>query len=259
MPEYYIRQPDTEESRGPFALDRVQSLVEAGQVDEETLYFDDQAQAWRKIVDDPELKAAIFPERTKVTLRKKEKSEMKILNKDDSATPSVSVTQMLAAAEGATDETKHTKEKQKWQERAAALSVPGLGVAMLIQALVHIFPNLDLLQRIGENSDYLLLIREPLLLLGLFDLFIALCLFLAVTEIFTLLRLRATAGMGYFGFFYWSLWQNGDPSGQGLLWAALATGLGVFLGTLTLNFVVMVISLTLAIGGAVAYGVFTLI
>lgn len=259
MPEYYIRQPDAEETRGPFDLDRIQSLAEAGQVDEETLFYDDAAQAWRKIVDVEELKAAVFPERAKVTLRKKDRSELKLLNKDDDAGPAVSVDEFLAAAEGATKDTKHTKEKQKWQERAAALAVPGLGVAMLLQALVHIFPNLDLIKRISEDYDYLLLLREPLLLLGIFDLFLAICLFLAVTEVFTLLRLRATAGLGYFGFFYWSLWQNGDPSGLGLLCAAMATGIGVFMGTLTLNFVVMVISLTLAIGGAAAYGIFTIL
>jgi len=259
MPEYYIRQPDSEEARGPFDLGRIQSLVEAGQVTEETLYFDDAGQAWRKLVDDPEMKAAIFPEKTRVTLRRKEKGDFKNLNQNEDQKPKVSVEQMLAAAEGATEETKHTKEKQKWAERAAGLAVPGLGVAMLVQALIHIFPNLDLLQRIGEDSDYLLLLREPLLLLGLFDLFIALCLFLAVTEIFTLLRLRATAGMGYFGYFYWALWQNGDPSGLGLMASALAAGIGVFFATLTQRFTLMVISLTLAIGGSVAYGIFTLI
>ena len=41
MSEYYIRTPEQDESRGPFTVSKLNTLAEAGQVKENTLYYDE--------------------------------------------------------------------------------------------------------------------------------------------------------------------------------------------------------------------------
>lgn len=65
--EYYIRTADSEEARGPYTVDDLQSLAEAGQVDRETLIFDDSMEVWVEIGKHETLLAQIFPERKKLT------------------------------------------------------------------------------------------------------------------------------------------------------------------------------------------------
>lgn len=69
--EYYVRKPDSENARGPFNLDKLKSLAEAGQVDRESLYYDAATENWNKVGDNPELCAQLFPEKVKLTLKKK--------------------------------------------------------------------------------------------------------------------------------------------------------------------------------------------
>ncbi len=69
--EYFVRQPDAENARGPFSVDKLQSLVEAGQLDRQSLYYDDALQDWKRIGDSPELCAVLFPEKKKLTLRRR--------------------------------------------------------------------------------------------------------------------------------------------------------------------------------------------
>lgn len=69
--EYYVRTPETENARGPFTLEQLQSLIEAEQFDRESLYYDDSAQDWLKIGEQEDLCAQLFPEKKKLTLRKR--------------------------------------------------------------------------------------------------------------------------------------------------------------------------------------------
>ena len=46
MLEYYIRTPEQDESRGPFDASKLRTLAEAGQVTENTLYYDEDKEEW---------------------------------------------------------------------------------------------------------------------------------------------------------------------------------------------------------------------
>ena len=59
--EYYIRKPDQETARGPYNIEKLQSLAEAGQVDTETLYYDENLETWAAIASNEELRHEIFP------------------------------------------------------------------------------------------------------------------------------------------------------------------------------------------------------
>jgi hypothetical protein len=69
--EYFVRKPDSENARGPFNLEKLKSLAEAGQVDRESLYYDAATENWKKVGDNPGLCAHLFPEKVKLTLKKK--------------------------------------------------------------------------------------------------------------------------------------------------------------------------------------------
>ena len=71
-----------------------------------------------------ELRRQIFPEKKKLGLKAKTDEDMNLLNAEEDEIPAVTVDEMLAAAEGDTDETRHVKDKVRLQEKAAAMSLP---------------------------------------------------------------------------------------------------------------------------------------
>lgn len=174
--EYYIRQPDSEEARGPFNVHQMASLVEAGQVNHDTLYYDDEREAWLRVLDNEEMRKILFPEKKKLVLRAKSADELNLLNRTDEGVPTeeVSVEKFLAAAEGDTTETGHFKKAEALRQRAAALAVPMLGTVMVVVAISNILPSWDILQEVIDTSDLFLLIGKPLLIVGLLDLLLAL-------------------------------------------------------------------------------------
>ncbi len=248
MAEYYIRQPDSQDARGPFDVEKLSSLVEANQVTPDTLFFDEAQQAWVPVSSNPELKRALFPERTKLSLRAKADTSQ-FLNKEDEGAPSVTVHDMLAAAEGKTEETKHLKRQEEWQARAAALMTPALGLVMLLSAVSNLWPNIDTIREFISAPHYSLLIAKPLLVLGIFDLLLALVMFLGATQLFGLLRFRLMLGLGFFCYLAWAF------SDHKTLIAVAAGSLGAFIVTLTANvaFVATATLVGLAGMGALAY------
>ena len=68
MADYYIRSKDDNDSRGPFDLSKLQTLAEAKQIDENTLYYDEEKEEWLPVGLNAELKAAVFPVREKLKL-----------------------------------------------------------------------------------------------------------------------------------------------------------------------------------------------
>lgn len=69
--EYFVRQPDSENARGPFSLEKLLSLAEAGQVDRQTLVYEAASESWKPLGENAELCAKIFPEKRKLTLRRR--------------------------------------------------------------------------------------------------------------------------------------------------------------------------------------------
>lgn len=255
--EYYIRQPEADNARGPFNLSKLTGMAETGQIDLNTLIYHEEE--WLVIGSSEELKQTIFPEKRKLGLKVKSDEDLNLLNVDEDEEETIAVADMLAAAEGDTEETKHIKEKAIWQNKAAALAIPCIGVIMILSAITHIYPSIDIVQTVIDDEDYMLLLRRPLILVGALDLFFAISLFLSVTEIYPLLRLRAMVGLGYFGFLHWATWQTGDQMSLYLMVSSIGAGMGIFICTLTLNFMLMASFAMFGILGVGSYFYFTVI
>ena len=259
--EYYIRQPEADNARGPFNLSKLAGMAETGQIDLDTLIYHEEEEEWLAIGSSEELKQTIFPEKKKLGLKVKSDEDLNLLNvdEDEDDEETIAVADLLAAAEGDTEETKHIKEKAIWQDKAAALAIPSIGVIMILSAITHIYPSIDIVQTVIDDEDYMLLLRRPLILVGALDLFFAISLFLSVTEIYPLLRLRAMVGLGYFGFLHWATWQTGDQMSLYLMVSSIGAGMGIFICTLTLNFMLMASFAVFGILGVGSYLYFTVI
>jgi len=257
---YYIRPADSETARGPFDIDKLNTLAEAGQVTRDTLYYDDHLEAWAAIGSNEKLNEKVFPSKKRLSLRtdeeRKRRSEASV---QDDQREVVSVDEMLAAAEGQTDETHHLKEEIRWQHRAASLAVPILAVVCFVSAATYIYPAWQTIENLLDHNreSVLAIASQPLVILGVVDLFFGVCLALAATEVYPLLRLRAAFGLGFFGFLYWASYVQGDPTGLYLSMANIAYGIGIFTCTLTLNFRTMLLAGILSLIGAVVFAYFT--
>lgn len=231
--KYYIREADDDNALGPYDAEQLLTLVEAGKLNPNTLYYDERLESWVAIRANEELSNICFP--AKRTLKLKPSGREEEENEDSGAEAApYSVEDMLAAAEGDTDEARHLREIVKDRERAASLMLPLIGTALLVLAASVLYPAWGVIERLiqGKGSVMTLLADKPVLILGAADLMLALLLFLGVSSVFPLIRFRALAGMGFFGVLWWAQGVNGDPEGfyKGL--AAVAVGLGLFTATL---------------------------
>ena len=244
MGEYYIRQSEGEEVRGPFDEEQMTSLADAGQINLQTQVADETKSEWFVVGENDELKAFLFPERKKMTLKKgDDKQEFQKLNKEeDSGKPEITVEQMLAAAEGHTEDTQHLKDKQKRIDKAAGLAMPVLTVMMVLSGFANSLPRYQVIVDLFSGK-FDGLIQQPFAVVGLFDFLLALGLFLNVFGLFKVVRFRAMLGMGFFLITYWSL---GDNSA---MIASICAGIGLFICTITLNLPAMILFAVVGVGG----------
>ncbi|WP_269541341.1 hypothetical protein [Cerasicoccus fimbriatus] len=252
MGEYYIQEPGSDEAKGPYDPGRIADLIEAGKASEETLYYDEDREDWLPLMECPEIREAVNPTAKSLSLRPKEVDETS-LNREDELLPAMKVDEMLAAAEGNTDETRHLKKKHREAERAAAICLPVLAVIMLLAAITDIWPNVGAITAIQEEGDYALLLKHPLLIVGIADLFLTLCCILSVTDAFPIIRFRMMLGLGYFTYIFWS-W--GDTT------MMIAVALGSFaawLSTITLNLYTMVSCAIIGIFGMGTVAIMTVL
>lgn len=248
--EYYIRGPEEETANGPFSIDALLTLAEAGKVSPEFYYFDPKMESWALIRSNEPLMAQIFPEKKSLTLRRKTEEQLAAEAQEEDH-PAIHIDEMLAAAEGHTKETRHVRTKKVWQERAAGISVPLLGSMLLISALSVLYPSWNIIQAVLDETEgaYTLVLANPVLILGVFDLLMGAFLLLNATEVFPLIRFRAMIGSGFFTVLYAAHWLNGDPQAIWLSISSLAFGIGLYITTLTLNFNLMVLSAILGFSG----------
>ena len=250
--ELFIRGPEEETASGPSSTDALITLAEAGKITPDHYYFDARMESWALIRSNEPLLKEIFPEKKTLSLRKKTAEEIHSINKEEDDSPPVRVVEMMAAAEGHTHETKHVRSKRVWQERTASISVPTLGILLLVSALSVLYPSWSIINGILNDSEgaWHLLFQNPVVFLGALDLIMGAFLLLNATEIFPLIRFRAMVGSGFFAIVYGASWINGDPQGLWMALSTLAFGFGLYICTLTLNFPLMVASATAGIAGA---------
>ena len=243
MPEYYIRTPEQDESRGPFNIDKLLTLAEAGQVTENTLYYEEEKEEWVPIALNEELKVQLFPEAETLKLN------IGVNPQDDATAEEIKdesgfdVEDMLKAAEAETEETRHLKRSQKSFERAVAIASTTMGLMMLLSSISFIIPHLDVIQGASSEGVYTNLMNFPFLLVGFFDLIMAILLLLSVTKIYPLIRGRAALGLGFGVYLGWAL---GDP----VLMLAFGCGsVGIFLATISQRLSLMLVAIILGVGG----------
>jgi hypothetical protein len=234
--ELYIRNANETEARGPFSADQVASLAEAGQVTAETLVYDAGTEQWVALNTNPELMAAVFPEKKKLVLKAK---EIKTLNKPDENAKAITVNDMLAAAEGRTDDTKGKSDPQIAMMKAAKVGMIGATVTVLLAAAAEILPSTDVLL----SGDPVKIAGHPLVVLGVLDVFLTVMLGLGMASLYPFVRFRAALGFGLAGFIFYA-------QGLSLPLMQVAVGsAGLYLCTVFVSMVPAIVSAAAGIGG----------
>jgi hypothetical protein len=236
-PEYYVRGVNDTDARGPFSIDQLSSLVEAGQVTPETYYYDATTEQWLLISANPEMKAVLWPEKKKIGFKHK---EFKAVNeeKSDSAPP-ITVQQFLDAAEGRTEDTKGKKDKGVTMMNAAQWGTRSAALISIASAVALILPGIDALTAMDLGK----IVQTPGTVLGIVDAVIGLLLFLGVITIYPFVRFRAVFGLGFLGFLFMT-------QGQMTPMVAVAAGsVGLYFCTIFLSYIPLAVAALLGLGG----------
>jgi len=234
--EIYLRNATDTEARGPFNLEQLTSLADAGQVSAETLIYDATAEQWLALSTNAELMAAVFPEKRKLALKAK---EIKTLNKTDENAKAITVDDMLAAAEGRTDDTSDKRDPEIAMMRAAKVGMWSVVAALAISAVGAILPNTDAILS-GEPSR---IFAQPIILLGVLDVGLAIMLGLGMVSLYPFVRFRAALGLGFLGFIFFA-------QGLALPVTLLAvSAAGLYLCTVFVSMFPVLLSAGAALGG----------
>jgi hypothetical protein len=235
--EFYIRNEQDTEARGPFTIEQLSSLTDSGQVSVATLYYDANTEQWVAIDSSAELKAALFPEKKKLTVRAKPTVE--VLNKEAAGAAPITVGDMLAAAEGRTSDTKDKKDPAAAMARAAAIGRWTAIVSLILAAAGELLPSTDVILAL----DPMKIVSNPLIILGALDLFLAVMLGLGVVTLYPFVRFRAALGLGFVGFVFWT-------HGQMVPLIALTAGaVGLYASTIFVSYVPVILAAALGIVG----------
>lgn len=235
--EYYIRNENETEARGPFNVEQLTSLIESGQLTLETLYYEASTEQWTAIGASTELKAALFPEKKKLVVKAKE--NLKTLNTASDSRPPITVDDMLAAAEGRTKDTEDKLDPAIAMARAAAIGTWSAIGMLLIACAGEALPSIDFILAF----DPALLPQHPLLILGAIDLFLALMLMLGMVTLYPFVRFRAALGLGFMGFIFYT---------QGLsmpLLAVVAGSAGLYMCTVTVSLIPVIAAGVVGLAG----------
>ncbi|MFZ5497422.1 MAG: GYF domain-containing protein [Verrucomicrobiota bacterium] len=236
-PEFYVRGVNDTDARGPFSLEQLASLAEAGQIDAQTYYYDAASEQWLLISNNAEIKAALWPEKKKLGFKQ---MEFKAVNeeKTDSA-PAITVQQFLDAAEGKTEDTKGKKDKGETMMAAAQWGTRSAAVISLASAVALVLPSIEAV----TAMDWAKILQNPGAILGVVDVVVALLLFLGVIQIYPFVRFRAVFGLGFLGFLFFT-------QGQLTPMIAVAAGsVGLYFSTIFLSYVPLAVSALLGLGG----------
>lgn len=202
----------------------------------ETLVYDPATEQWVALSANPDLMAAIFPEKKKLILKAK---EIKTLNKPDENAKAITVNDMLAAAEGRTEDTQGKSDPEIAMMRAAKIGMIGALVTLLAAAAGEILPATDAL----TSMDPAKIIAQPLVILGVIDIFLAVLLGLGMSTIYPLVRFRAALGLGLMGFMFYA---QGMPVP---LLEVAAGAAGLYLCTIFVNLIPAIVAAAAGVAG----------
>jgi hypothetical protein len=234
--EIYIRNATETEARGPFTAQQVADLADAGQVTAETLVYDATAEQWVTLSSNSELMATVFPEKKRLTLKNK---EISTLNKPIEAARPITVDDMLAAAEGRTEDTRGKSNPEIAMARAARIGMFGALISLVLAAAAEILPNTDTVVAMTPAK----LLANPLVALGVIDVALAVLLALGMVSLYPFFRFRAALGLGLMGLMFYA-------QGQSTPLLAVAVGsAGLYLCTIVVSLIPAVVAFLAAVGG----------
>jgi hypothetical protein len=234
--EIYIRNATETEARGPFSAQQVADLAEAGQVTSETLIYDALSEQWVVLSSNTALMAIVFPEKKRLSLKNK---EIKTLNKPVEQAKAITVDDMLAAAEGRTEDTRGKGDPQIAMARAARIGMFGALISLVAAAAAEILPHSDTLMAMSGAK----LLAHPLVVLGMVDVALAVLLALGMVSLYPFFRFRAALGLGLMGFMFYV--QGASTP----FLAVLVGSVGLYLCTIVVSFIPAVLAFAAAVGG----------
>lgn len=223
--EYYVRKASETDARGPFTLEQLTSLAENGQVDAETYYYDAATENWVAIGSNPALLETLFPAKKSLRVKPKSDAQVKTLNIVSESDRPITVNDMLLAAEGRTEDTRDKADPAISEGRSAAIGLYAGMAILFVTAAAYILPHIDVLLALDLGG----LFRNPLALLGIFNLLLGICLALGSVGAYPAVRFAAMLGLGFAGALFYL-------QGETLPLAySVATALGLFFCTIVLN------------------------
>jgi hypothetical protein len=234
--EIYIRNATETEARGPFTAQQVADLAEAGQVTADTLVYDATTEQWVALNSNLELMAAVFPEKRRLALKNK---AISALNEPADESRPITVTDMLAAAEGHTDDTRGMSDPTAAMARAARIGMYGALISLVAAAAAEILPHTDTLVAMTPAK----LLAHPLVALGVIDIVLAVLLALGMVTLYPFFRFRAALGLGLMGFIFYA---QGDSVP---LLAATIGSVGLYLCTVVVSLIPALFAFAAAVGG----------
>jgi hypothetical protein len=237
--EFYVRGANDADARGPFSMEQLSSLAESGSVTKETYYYDAATEQWVTFESNAELKAALWPEKKKLTFKA---TQVKTLNVEKEGDAPITVEQFLAAAEGKTDDTKDRKDSSVVMAQVASWGTRTAAVICVLSAVALALPNIDAI----SSLDPAKILARPLILLGVADALLGLLLFLGVIALYPLVRFRAVFGLGFLGLLFWTQGQHTA------LLALGAASAGLYFSTIMLSYLPLIVAAVIGLGGAIA-------
>ena len=240
MSEYFIRYPDSEEAKGPYNLEQLQSLSEAKRIKPDTLYYDEDKEVWVAVNSNLDLNDALFPADKKLSLRSRDSEELDLVNKpEDETTPKLSIEEILAAAEGETTETQGKVSAKKWKERIVGYTSVSLIITFATSNLGLVFLNMSDIVTLNPA----IILANPFIIAAAVDAFITLCLALSVTTVYPIVRFRSALGLGFMALYFYSF---GQPLMAGLISIAM---ISTFINTFTTRVSIFLFTGPGAVGG----------
>ncbi len=235
--EYYVRGINDTEARGPFSVEQLITLGETGRIDPETLYYNADTERWATIASSESLKEAIFPTRKKLGVRPKD--SVQTLNPTREEHKPITVEQMLAAAEGRTEETKDKRALINAQQTSMRIGMFAGFAMFLFSATSLLLPQIDVVL----SYNVMAMVRQPLILLGLVDLACAVLLALGLSATYPFIRFRAAFGIGYLGLFFW---VQDKPQ---VALCVVAASVGMYFCTVFLSYVPIITAALVGLAG----------
>ena len=244
--EFYVRGVNDTEARGPFTVDQLVTLGEIGQIDTETLYYEASTEQWVAIGANEEVKNAVFPSKKKLAVKAKE--NIKFLNIAKEEHQEITVEQMLAAAEGRTEETKDARSLINAQNRSAKIGIYSGLVMFLLSAAALVLPHADIVAEVDLGK----IAGQPLVILGLVDLLCAVLLGLGMSAVYPFIRFRAVLGIGFLGLLFW---LQDQPR---VALAVAAGSVGMYFCTVVLSYAPIIAAALVGLAGTGGFAFFML-